>query len=270
MNLRNISWFLKRHPFLYLTRFRLLSKNSTIGDIENHSYNKLNSKKDIPEIFYDINKKIFDQEKPHSHLEQAKQISIWLFENIKGGPGLSESSAKALKRMLDGKGGVCSDVAQIFNNFCVINDIEVREWGITRTPFNTNYGGHSFNEVYCNLLNKWVLLDSSCCIMFYGKTDTALSVIELYQLVRSHQYVVYKSFNNSIGIREKNIKKNYFNKDTTPFLISNYSNKVYDKFLSYRNKYIPVFVVHFIIYFLGRSYYYNFPLDNYKNIFIKN
>ena len=44
-------------------------------------------------------------------------------------PGLSVPSEEALKIMLAGKGGVCSDMVQIFNNFCVINDIKVREWG---------------------------------------------------------------------------------------------------------------------------------------------
>lgn len=268
MKLKNISWFFKRSPFLYLTRFRLLSKNSTIDDIEKYSYNNINSKEDIPNYFYEVNAQIFDKGKPETVLETVKQINIWLFENIKGGPGLSEPSDKALKIMLEGRGGVCSDMAQIFNNFCVINDVKVREWGVTRAPFNRDYGGHSFNEIFCEELDKWVLLDPSYCIMFYSEdNDKPLSVVELYQLVRANKIAEYRSFNDSKGIREKNIMRNYLNVNTTPFLICNYSNKTYDTFLRYTRHYVPVFVVHFVLYFFGKSYHYRFPLDNYKKIF---
>ena len=148
MLLKKLRWTLKRHPFLYMTRFRLLSKNSNVDAISSISYNSWNKKEDIPSSFYDINAKIFQEGKPNSDFALIKQLTSWLCEHTRVGPGLSEPSAKALETMLYGKGGVCSHMVQIFNNFCVINDIQVREWGTTSAPFSRANGGHSFNEVY--------------------------------------------------------------------------------------------------------------------------
>jgi hypothetical protein len=192
---------------------------------------------------------------------------VWLQTEIKGGPGLSEPSDIALQIMLSAKGGVCSDVAQIFNNFCIINDIKVREWGTTRAPFNREYGGHSFNEVYSNDLNKWVLIDVYNSLLFYSNSDMPLSVIELYKLVREKTPVQFKSFNASNVVEDDIVLKNYLDPATVPFLICNYSNKTYDSFLRCARPHIPIFVTHFILYILGKSYHYSFPLDNYKKIF---
>ena len=267
MILKKIHWTLKRHPFLYMTRFRLLSKNSNETAIASISYNTLNSKEDIPRNFYDINTEIFEQGKPDTDLALVKQLVTWLYEHTKVGPGLSEPSDKALDIMLYGKGGVCSDMAQIFNNFCVINAIQVREWGTTSAPFNRANGGHSFNEVYIKELQKWVLIDSSWGGLFYNEQEIPLSVLELYQLSRNGQPVHYCSIIESKIIEETQITKNYLNADITPFLICDYRNKVYDRYLNFARPHVPVFIIHFFVYLSGKSYYYKFPLDDYKKIF---
>ncbi|MDG5492227.1 transglutaminase-like domain-containing protein [Psychroserpens sp. SPM9] len=265
MILKKISWVFKRHPFLYIARFKLLSKNSNIKDIDQYTYNQINQKADIPKYFNEVNTVIFKDVKPQTDLDLIKHLSSWLQNNIKGGPGLSEPSDAALKIMLSGKGGVCSDMAQVFNNFCVINDLKVREWGNTRAPFDKNYGGHSYNEVYCKELNKWILIDVYSCVLFYYN-DNPLSVIDLYELIRKNEKVSFKSFNFKKEINEKNIIKNYLNPDTVPFLICNYSNKTYDKVLRKFRPRVPVFIVHFGLFVLGKSYHYRFPLDDYKQI----
>lgn len=268
MIFKKILWSIKRHPFLYLTRFKLLSKNSSITGIDQDSYNSVNPKEDIPKYFYEINEQIFKEGKAKNDLDIIKQISIWLYKNIKGGPGLSVPSEEALKIMIEGKGGVCSDMAQIFNNFCVINDITVREWGSTHSPFNKEYGGHSFNEVFCKELGKWVLIDVYYCVLFYSNNNTSpLSVIELYQTIRNDKKVEFITFNNLKELDKENIENIYLYPGTTPFLICNYSNKVYDNFLRYTRPYIPVFISHFFVYLIGKSYHYRFPLDNYKKLF---
>lgn len=267
MILKKILWTVKRHPFLYLTRFRLLSKNSNINEIMGLSYNIINDKEDIPKHFHDVNNIIFSSEKPEADLEKVKQLCIWLVDNIKGGPGLSEHSEEALKIMLAGNGGVCSDMVQIFNNFCVINDIKVREWGVTRAPFNRDYGGHSFNEVFIKELNKWIMIDVSYCSLFINQDDKLLSVTEFYKLLREDKKVSYKIFNNNIVVEHKSIDKNYLNPDNVPFLVCNYSNKTYDSFLKVLRPVFPVFMIHFIIYVMAKSYNYKFPLDDYKQIF---
>jgi hypothetical protein len=268
MILNRISWLLKRHPFLYMARFKLLSKNSSIEAIENQSYNIKNEIKDIPDLFNEVNTVIFKDGKPKNDIDLVKALSVWLQNNIKGGPGLSEPSAEALKIMLAGKGGVCSDIAQIFNNFCVINNIQVREWGNTRAPFSRDYGGHSFNEFFSKSLNKWVLIDVSYSLFFYNKNkEVPLSVLELYEFFPEQSGIYFKSFNDAKTVDEKNITKNYLHHDTITFLICNYSNKTYDAFLKRTRPHIPVFMTHFVIFLLGKSYHYRFPLHNYKEIF---
>ena len=268
MIFKKLLWAIKRHPFLYLTRFRLLSKNSDIQDIDAFNYNVLNSKADIPKYFHEINAKIFKDGKPDTDFEVVKQLSIWLKHHIKGGPGLSEPSEQALHTMLSGKGGVCSDMAQIFNNFCVINDIKVREWGTTSAPFNRDFGGHSFNEVFCREMNQWVLIDVSYTLVFHNAAAEPLSVVALYQLNRAGKPVSYFGFNGSV-VEEAIIHKNYLNPGITPFLICDYRNSTYDYFLKLTRPYVPVFMTHFGIYLLQRSYHYRFPLDDYHNIFSK-
>lgn len=267
MILKKIKWTLKRHPFLYLTRFRLLSKNTSVDAIESCSYNTLNKKTDIPGLYHDINAEIFKNVKPESDLDLIKHLVTWLLDHTNFGPGLSVTSEKALDILLYGKGGVCSDMVQVFNNFCVINDIPVREWGTTSAPFNRANGGHSFNEVYIKNFKKWLLIDPSWGGMFYDENNRALSAVELYSLNRTHQPVHYQSFIPNKEIPIEHVNKNYLNPDITPFLICDYRNKTYDRSLRFARPYIPIFIIHFFIYLSGRGYHYKFPLDDYKKIF---
>lgn len=267
MIFKKLHWTLKRHPFLYMTRFRLLSRNSSASAIETLSYNILNKKEDIPSNYYRVNELIFAERTPDTELELIKQLVSWLYQHTRVGPGLSEPSDKALEVMVYGKGGVCSDLAQIFNNFCVINTIKVREWGTTSAPFNRENGGHSFNEVYINELEKWILIDATLGLMFYNDKNEPLSVVELYQLCRNGALVKYRSFINDSLIEEKHVIKNYLNNDVTPFLICDYRNKLYDSFLRWGRPRVPVFLIHFAVYLMRRSYHYKFPLDDYRKIF---
>ncbi len=268
MTIQKLKWIVKRHPYLYLTRFRLLSKNVTIADIDGIAFNDYNSKEDIPEYFQEINTRIFFSEKPKDVLKVVISLSTWLQQHIKGGPGLSDASDVALKKMLNGEGGVCSDRVQVFNNFCVINDIKVREWGITGMPFEKNYGGHSFNEVYAPSLGKWVAVDVSYCGFFYRENDEIpLSAIEVFQSSRQNSKILFIPFFESKDAKKGNIKKNYFVTTIAPFLVNQYSNKVYDSCLKRYRDYLPVFMIHFMVYMSGKSYRYLFPLDDYKRVF---
>ncbi|WP_452227737.1 transglutaminase domain-containing protein [Lacinutrix sp. MEBiC02404] len=267
MILKKVSWFFKRHHFLYTTRFKLLSKNSSAEDLEGCSYNASNPESDIPSVFKEINAIVFKDNMPSTDFEVVKQLSVWLQNNIKGGPGLSEASDAALKIMLAGKGGVCSDMAQIFNNFCVINGVKVREWGTTRAPFNKEFGGHSFNEIFSTEHDKWILIDVYNSSLFFHNNEIPLSVIELFELVRANKQLSFHTFNVLKPTDEANITKNYLDADTIPFLICNYSNKTYDSSLRLFRPHIPVFVIHFGLYVLQKSYYYRFPLDDYRRIF---
>lgn len=265
---KKIIWLIKRHPFLYYSRFKLLSKNATKQQTNLDTYNAINKKEDIPKLYHEINAKIFETGIPNTDLEKAIKIAVWLLKNIKGGRGLSLSSEEVLKIMLDGKGGVCSDIAQVFNNFCVINDIKVKEWGITTIPFNRNYGGHSANEIFSKELNKWVLIDVSKGITIYTENnENPLSIIELYKANKTPAKIFYKSFIDSVKVNMSQIDNYYLNSTATPFLISNYSNKTYDRFLNIFRPYLPVFIIHFFVFVMNKSYHYKFPLNDYRKMF---
>lgn len=265
---RKLLWAIKRHPFLYTTRFRLLSENTTVDAIEDIDYNLINSPKDIPKYYHDLNDQIFpSSNKEMTVIEKINVLILWMKENIRGGPGLSLDSEKVLRFMIEGKGGVCSDLVQIFNNFCTINNIKVREWGLTRIPFDKSYGGHSFNEIYDERQNRWIMLDVSYGCYFEDSKGNKLSVIEYFKAFRNNEIVEFITFNKEYLIKREILDFIYFNKNAVPFLIRNYSNKIYDLYLKKYSQRFPTFVIHFLIYLSGRSYKFMFPLDNYKKLF---
>lgn len=265
--IKKLTWLLKRHPFLYRTRFKLLSKQVDENHLEDCSYNQLNPVEEIPDLFKEKNKEIVNANSRKSDLDIVKAISIWMQDNIKGGPGLSEASDVALNMMLNGEGGVCSDFAQIFNNFCVINKIKVREWGTTRIPFSVDFGGHSFNEVYIKELNKWVMVDVYYCLFFKSETSDYLSTLEFFKLQREGVSVTPYLFYANDRIEPNTFVRNYLKPGLLPFLICGYSNKRYDKLLRQTRSWLPIFASHFFMVLIGRSYHYRFALDNPKQLY---
>lgn len=262
---KRIKWIIKRHPYLYYTRFKLLSKNVASKDLNANCYNLINDKRHIPKSFSIVNALIFRQNRGLNDFEKVLELSRWLRTNIKGGKGLSLSSEKALEKMLAGEGGVCSDMAQIFNNFCVVNDIKVREWGITSFPFNSGFGGHAFNEFYSKTLNKWVLIDVSKTLMFYIEgTTVPLSVMELFEYNKAGKAITYSSFLETNIPDDDLISYYYLATERAPFLICNYHNKTYDTYLDRFKTLFPIFVIHFWLYLIRKSYYYLFPLNDFK------
>ncbi|WP_242091598.1 hypothetical protein [Aestuariivivens sediminicola] len=262
---KKMKWIFKRHPFLYFMRFKLLSKNVSKKELGALYYNSINEKEAIPKSFTVVSALIFKGKKDLNDFDTIMELARWLRTNIKGGRGLSLSSEKALEIMLAGEGGVCSDMAQIFNNFCVVNDVDVREWGITSFPFNSEFGGHAFNEFYSETLKKWVLIDVSKTLLFYleGST-TPLSVMELFEYNKAGKSIVYQSFLSSNVPDDNLIRFYYLEPDRAPFLICNYHNSIYDRYLDRFKSIFPVFVIHFWLYLIRRSYYYLFPLNDFK------
>lgn len=268
---KKLTWIIKRHPYLYYIRFKLLSRNGTIDSVQNYSYNLINRKEDLPKIFYEVNKQIFYNSIATTDLDKATCISIWLRNHIDGGSGLSLSSTKALQKMLQGEGGVCSDISQVFNNFCVVNSIEVKEWGMTSLPYDKEFGGHAFNEFYSKELKKWVLIDVSKTTLFYDEDlNIPSSVLEVFTNHSTPKKLMFKSFLDSNTIDESLIKDYYLNPMRVPFLICNYSNKIYDGYLDRFKSFVPIFVIHFWLYLSRQSYYYMFPLHDCENNFSYN
>jgi hypothetical protein len=261
---RTLLWYLRRHPLLYKIRFRLISKNVTSDRADSFCYNGLNKKKDIPAIYFQLNNMILAKKKAQlSDIEKVKKIAKWLRNNIKGGPGLGKSSENSLRRMIKGEGGVCSDFAQVFNNFCVINDLKVKEWGLKiNTGKPSLLGGHSFNEVYCKEFQKWVIIDVSKSIFFYHiSPKLPLSVFELINLKKENKEIYYSKFNKNFTIDNQNINDLYFISNSSPFVITNYRNKTYDYYLD-KLGFLPESIIHGLVYLTGNSYAYEFPKYN--------
>ena len=259
---RSLIWYFRRHPLLYKIRFNLLSKKTSFDKINRFCYNSLNKTTDIPNIYFDLNPLIFTHNKATlTDLDKAMQIAIWLRNYIKGGPGLGKASDLALRKMINGEGGVCSDFSQVFNNFCVINDLKVKEWGLrifTNDPCIK--GGHSFNEIYSKELHKWVLIDVTKSILFYSIDKTVpLSVFDLIRLKKENQEIYFSSFNKKAIIDYKRITDLYLSSNSFPFVITNYRNKTYDYYLN-TLQFLPGPFTHGLLFLIGKSYFFEFPV----------
>lgn len=218
-------------------------------------------KNNIPPLFFEINNLIFDEKNNHlSDFEKAKTIAIWLKKNIKGGPGLGKSSSTALQKMINGEGGVCSDFSQIFSNFCVINDIKVKEWGLKNlSNDSTVSGGHSFNEVFSKELQKWIMIDVAKSIIFYNTNqDIPLSTLEYIRHKKEKKEINITCIHTNDNFDNSNAKNIFLISKSLPFVITNYDNQTYDYFLDKLN-FLPVSIIHGILILIGKSYAFEFP-----------
>ena len=260
---KNLNWYLRRHPLLYKIRFKLVSKNASLASIEKFCYNDLNIKTHIPALFFEVNNLIFiEASEDLSDFEKATKIAMWLKNNIKGGSGLGISSAKALQKMINGEGGVCSDFSQIYSNFCVINDIKVKEWGMKcLSPDSTVSGGHSFNEVYCIEFQKWIMIDVAKSIFFYqANKDIPLSTLEYIHLKKQKKEITIATINARSLIDRQNANNIFLISNSLPFVITNYNNKTYDYFLD-KLDFFPESIIHGILIIIGKSYIFKFPVE---------
>lgn len=244
-----LRWLFYRHPALYYARFYLYKRKFDKSLVDRECYNSYNEKSDIPLLFHDVNKSF--SLSTTEGLELAIMLAKELRSRVSGGRGLGLSSEKALKLMINGKGGVCSDITQAYNNFCILNDIKIREWGIIDKLYGAKFG-HAFNEFYSDELQKWVLIDVSKCIYFIDpNTNNKLSALELFNCLKHNDPIEYVSFlpdkdlyfNKNL---DEAVERIYLKKDRLPFLITNYNIKFYDRLLNTFQSWLPTFVIHFM------------------------
>lgn len=253
---KKLKHILRRHPFFYKMRFKLLSKFETKDGVRELYYNVLNPISEIPKYFFEINSKIFPQ--PYivlDDIEKVETIARWMITNIKRGRGLGLSSEETIRIMTLEKGGVCSDFAQVFNNFCVINDVKVKEWGFKSISKKKGItGGHAFNEFYSKELEKWILIDTYKCIFFYkNDSNIPLSVFELFDTLKENKKVIFKNIEPTYLTDPIRVNDVYLSSNSVPFLITNYHNKTYDYYLK-KFDFLPLFFTHGLLYLLGKSY----------------
>lgn len=256
-----ISWMLRRHPMLYYFRYAMISvnfKGKSTDDLG--CFNDLNDITDVPKIYFETNPSI-PIAAEMDDFAKAQAIARFLRNNTHGGKGLSLSSGKTLEKMFAGEGGVCSDFSQVFNTFCLVNNIKVKEWSCVDRFYKSNFG-HTFNEIYSSEHQKWIAIDAGCGIYFTNADGVPLSVIELFKYLRSGNKLQYVFFGDYIHPNADRIKGIY-SCGAMPFLIINYKNHETDYFL---NKFdgIPSFIVNTMLIFRRKHFQFVFVLDNYK------
>lgn len=257
-----IKWVLKRHPLLYYTRFALIAKNHKAPISTLPIFSDWNKKEDVHPLFYEVNSKI-NLDPNADELDKALAIATYLRLNIKGGRGLGLSSNKTLELMLAGKGGVCSDFSQIFNLFCLINDIKGREWGSVEKFYNPEHG-HTFNEIYSTNLGKYILIDVKKSIRFEDEQQNPLGAVELFMHLKNGGQIKHIHFSPYICNKIGNVRYIY-SKGTIAFVISNYDNKVYDEYLNKYQDQFPSFLINAMLIILRKNYNLLFVLDDYRS-----
>ncbi len=260
--INKIKYTLKRHPILHKVRWFMVTKGPKKSFFKNESYNSYNKKEDIHPIFFEDNP-LTEAEQKQSTLVKVIKIAEHFNTFFKRGPGLGYSSKESYITMRYKKGGVCSDYAQVFINFCIINDIKVREWGVKGDPKKTG-GGHSFNEFYSEELKKWILIDVHNCVFVINKSSKEL--LSVAQLVNYMSGFNADNLDFEVMVDDRKgseldfLAKYFFDNENIFFLITNYRVKKMDSILKFQ-KNMPLIVMHMILIILGRYFNYRFYVN---------
>lgn len=228
----------------------------------NESYNTYNKKEDIHPIFFEDNP-LTEAEQKQSTMVKVIKIAEHFNDFFKRGPGLGYSSKDSYITMRYKRGGVCSDYAQVFINFCIINDIKVREWGVKGDPEKTG-GGHSFNEFYSEELKKWILIDIHNGVFI--KNKSSLELLSVTQLVDYMSGFNAENLEFEVMVDDRKgsdldfLSKYFFDPKNVFFLITNYRVKKMDSILRFQ-KHLPLIVMHMILIVLGRYFNYRFYVN---------
>ncbi|MBT8305238.1 MAG: transglutaminase-like domain-containing protein [Bacteroidia bacterium] len=257
-----LKYKMKRHPFLHKARWFMVTKSPKPLFFRNENYNAYNSKDDIHPIFFEDNP-ITESEQHLSTLVKVIKIAEHFNTFFKRGRGLGLSSRDSYVTMRYKKGGVCSDYAQVFINFCIINDIKIREWGI-KGGTQSVIGGHSFNEFWSEELKKWILIDVYNGMFIINKSSREL--LSVSQLVDYMSGFNADNLDFEILVDRKEplnklkLSKYFFDNRNLFFLITNYRIKKVDAFLKYQNI-VPLALLHTSLIFFKRYFNYRFYVN---------
>lgn len=253
---------MKRHPFLHKVRWFLVTKAPKAVFFKDENYNAYNCKKDIHPIFFEDNP-ITDSEQHLSTLVKVIKIAEHFNTFFKRGRGLGLASDDSYMTMRYKKGGVCSDYAQVFINFCIINDIKVREWGI-KGGTQSVIGGHSFNEFWSEELKKWILIDVYNGMFIINKSSRELlSVSQLVDYMsgfNADNLDFEMMVDNAAGLQKPYLSNYFFDERNLFFLITNYRIRKVDAILKFQNR-IPLAILHATLIFIKRYFNYRFYVN---------
>jgi hypothetical protein len=238
----------------------MITREPKFSKFKEENYNAYNKKEDIHSIFYEDNP-LTENEQKLSTLVKVIKIAEHFNTFFKRGPGLGYSSKDSYVTMRYKKGGVCSDYAQVFINFCIINDIKVREWGIG-VPGTA--GGHSINEFYSEELGKWILIDIHNCVFVMNKSSKELySVKQLVDYIsgfNADNLILEDMVDNRKGSSKEYLAKYFFNDKNLFFLITNYKVSKMDSLLAFQKR-IPLVFIHTLLIVLRRYFNYMFYVN---------
>lgn len=253
-----VKQLLRRAPIFFPIRFFLILTKPSQKSLEEENYGSYNPKEIIPAAFYKENEKM--EVPAGTVLEKALYMATYLKGKYPGGTkSLGYSSAETLYTLQTKPEGTCGDYSQIFINFCIINNIKVREWGVHDAVYK-NVVGHVFNEVFLPEQNQWMCIDLHFAIYFSDSlTKRPLSMADIISRVaedRANEIEITHILpikNNPEG--HQKIKSIYFGKEHLFFLVTKYSIRKQDKALKMR-KNIPIPLIHLWLIFTGGYYKY--------------
>lgn len=265
--LNKIKKKIRRHPLLYFTRYAFVSKNGMYQYTEDMCrFDEFHTAASVPDYFFEINQKI-PLDPDSDELEMAKQIGIYLRNACKPGPAIGLSPENTLKKMLQGEGGVCSDFSEMFNLFCLINRIPVKEWGCIDKFYKSKYG-HSFNEIYSSALKKWVAIDIHKGILFTDENKKYLSGIELFQYLRAGNELIVEHYSDYRSPQIERLNFVYA-AQSIPFLVDNRHFKYINNSLQKYEKKIPKILIDSGVILVRKNRKFIFVLDDYKKLLFK-
>ena len=267
--------FLRRHPVFYSTRFWLiLKKPKKVDFIEEHC-NKHVSNGMIPAEFkHEIS--LIGIGSDDDSLTGAKKIIQYMNDHYGTGKGLGQSTVEVLTALKTKTGGVCSDYSSVFTALCLAKGIKVREWGLVANlqyKLRGRNHGHSFNEVFCDILQKWILLDPYFGIYFQNRNTrnpmSATELIDLHIFNRDKITQVHFIKNKRLEPEEQAKINNCYFRQNVFFLLKDYNIFSQDKILRLHKRF-PLPVLHFLLILLNRYYSYIIYINEHNRSFMRN
>lgn len=196
-----------------------------------------------------------------SSFTAAKKIIQYMNNNYGKGRGLGYSSVEILNKLKNKEGGACSDYSSVFTALCLAINIRVREWGLVENLKYKIKGenlGHSFNEIFYEKFNKWVLVDAYYGIYFENKDNNLpLAASELidFHMGSKHKIKQVNFLQNRPEYKLQVKINNCYYRDNLFFLLKNYNIFSQDKILSMHNNF-PLPLLHFLLILFNKYYTY--------------
>lgn len=119
------------------------------------------------------------------------ELGLAISRHLMGGPGkrsdgpIQGGLAAAYDGITRHGRGYCADFTQVFSGIAVAAGLPVRTWSISFEAFGA---GHTFNEVFDDAIERWVLVDSFHSLYFVDPTTREpLSVEEVHDRLLANE-----------------------------------------------------------------------------------